>query len=136
MPRASLRTRHRHVRTILKAATTIEKGNMRLTDLSPGLVGVTTGIGASLCCVLPLSVVALGLGSGAFMMVTMQYRPILYPIGLLGLAASYFLFFRRKRACDLQSCRMQGKWVNIVLLVFSTGLMAVITYVDFFLVSM
>ena len=105
---------------------------MKLSDLAPGWVAVTTGIGASLCCVLPLTVVVLGLGSGSFMMVTMQYRPILYPLGLFGLAVSYFLFFRHKRVCDFQSCRMQGKWFNMALLAFSTVLMAAVTYVDFF----
>jgi hypothetical protein len=29
---------------------------------------------SSLCCLLPLAVIVLGLGSGAFMAVTMQYR--------------------------------------------------------------
>ena len=105
---------------------------MKWTDLTPGLVSATTGVGASLCCVLPLSVVALGVGSGTFIMVTMQYRPILYPLGLAGLVTAYVLFFRRKRACDQQACRMQGKWTNIALLAFSTVLMAAVTYVDFF----
>ena len=109
---------------------------MKLTDLTPGFVSMTTGIGASLCCVLPLTIVALGLGSGAFMMVTMQYRPILYPLGLLGLAVAFFLFFRQKRACDLQSCRMRGKWLNLTILAFSTALMAAVTYVDFFVQGM
>lgn len=106
---------------------------MKLTDYAPGVTGAATGIGASLCCVLPLSVVFLGLGSGSFMLLTMEYRLVLYPVGLLGLAASYYFFFRRKRACDLQSCRMQGKWFNITMITFSTVLMAAVTYVDFFL---
>jgi hypothetical protein len=55
---------------------------------------------------------------------------------MLGLAVSYFLFFRRKRACDLQSCQMQGKWLNLTLLTFSTVLMAAVTYVDFFVQGM
>ncbi len=109
---------------------------MKLNDLAPGWVSVTTGVGASLCCVLPLTVVALGLGSGSFMIVTMQYRPILYPLGLLGLAFAFFLFYRQKRACDLQSCRMRGKWLNLTLLAFSTALMAAVTYVDFFVQGM
>jgi hypothetical protein len=29
---------------------------------------------SSLCCLLPLAVIVLGLGSGAFMAVTMRYR--------------------------------------------------------------
>ena len=109
---------------------------MDLKNLAPGALSATTSIGASLCCVLPLSVVALGLGSGAFMMFTMQYRPILYPLGLIGLAVSFVLFIRRKRACDLQACKMQGKWLNIALLAFSTVLMAAVTYVDFFVQGM
>ncbi|MCH8842860.1 MAG: hypothetical protein IID61_07755 [SAR324 cluster bacterium] len=109
---------------------------MKLNDLTPGLISVATGLGASLCCVLPLSIVALGLGSGAFMMVTMQFRPILYPMGLLGLGIAYFLFFRRKRQCDLRACKMAGGRLNLSLLIISTVLMGVITYVDFFLVSL
>ena len=57
---------------------------MKLENLNPGLLGLGTAFGASVCCVLPMTVVLLGLGSGAFMTVTMQYRPILYPLGLLG----------------------------------------------------
>ena len=53
---------------------------MQIEDLKPGLIGVGTSFGASICCVLPMTIVLLGLGSGGFMMVTMQYRMILYPL--------------------------------------------------------
>ena len=109
---------------------------MKITDFAPGVIGITTAFAASLCCVLPLAIVALGLGSGAFMMVTMQYRIILYPIGFAGLAAAYTLYFRRKRACDLAACKMEGKRFNLSLLIVSTALMAAVTYFDFFLDSM
>lgn len=47
--------------------------------MRPGSVGagIAAWVGAglsSLCCLLPLSIIVLGLGSGAFMAVTMQYR--------------------------------------------------------------
>ncbi len=58
---------------------------MQFTDIKPGIIGLTTSFGASICCVLPMTIVLLGLGSGGFMMVTMQYRIILYPLGLMGL---------------------------------------------------
>ena len=109
---------------------------MQIEDLKPGLIGVGTSFGASICCVLPMTIVLLGLGSGGFMMVTMQYRMILYPLGLLGLVTAYWLYFRRRKVCDAQACRMQGKRWNIVGLVFSTFLMSLVTYVDFFLVSL
>ena len=52
--------------------------------------GVVAWVGAalsSLCCLLPLAVIGLGLGSGAFMAVTMPYRWLLIPAGvaLLGM---------------------------------------------------
>ena len=109
---------------------------MQIEDLKPGLIGVGTSFGASICCVLPMTIVLLGLGSGGFMMVTMQYRIILYPLGLLGLVTAYWLYFRRRKVCDAQACRMQGKRWNIAGLVFLTVLMSLVTYVDFFLVSL
>ena len=94
---------------------------MQFTDIKPGIIGLTTSFGASICCVLPMTIVLLGLGSGGFMMVTMQYRIILSPLGLI---------------CDPQVCQMQGKRWNVTALAFSTVLMSVVTYVDFFLVSL
>ena len=95
---------------------------MQIEDLKPGLIGVGTSFGASICCVLPMTIVLLGLGSGGFMMVTMQYRIILYPLGLLELVTAYWLYFRLRKVCDAQACRMQGKRWNIAGLVFSTVL--------------
>ena len=109
---------------------------MQIEDLKPGLIRVGTSFVASICCVLPMTIVLLGLGSGGFMMVTMQYQIILYPLGLLGLVTAYWLYFRRRKVCDAQACRMQGKRWNIAGLVFSTVLMSLVTYVDFFLVSL
>ena len=109
---------------------------MLFADLKPALISLSTSFGSTLCCVLPMTIVLLGLGSGGFMMITMQYRVILYPIGLLGLGTSYWLYFRRKKVCEAQVCQMQGKRMNIAALVFSTVLMSLVTYVDFFLVSL
>ena len=109
---------------------------MQFADIKPGIIGLTTSFRASICCVLPMSIVLLGLGSGGFMMATMQYRFILYPLGLVGLVTSYWLYFRSKQLCDAQVCQMQGKRWNVMALAFSTVLMSVVTYVDFFLVSL
>ncbi len=62
---------------------------MPFADLKPALISLPTAFGSTICCVLPITIVLLGLGSGAFMMVTMQYRIILYPLGLLGLVTAY-----------------------------------------------
>ena len=109
---------------------------MNVSDAKPGLVGLAAAFAASLCCVLPLTIVLMGLGSGAFMMVTMQFRPILYPLGLAGLAAGAYLYFREKRACNAKGCRMARKGLNRGLLALAAVLMVIVTYVDFFIVSL
>src|SRR6266851_1897715 len=54
--------------------TALEEKAMKLRSLSAGVAALAGAVLSSLCCLLPLTVIALGLGSGAFMAVTMQYR--------------------------------------------------------------
>ena len=85
--------------------------------------GITAWVGAllsSLCCLLPLAVILLGLGSGAFMAVTMRYRWLLIPAGILGVAAGFFLYFRERRRCASLECRMAGSRITLALLVVAS----------------
>ncbi len=93
---------------------------MRLTDLKSSVVALGSAAVASLCCLLPLAVVVLGLGSGAFMAVTMQYSAIFIPAGILGTAAGYYLYLRERRRCDRLGCAMVGSRINLALLGLST----------------
>jgi len=56
---------------------------MQAKDLNPSLVSLVGAFAASLCCLLPLAVIVLGLGSGAFMATTMRYQYLLLPLGML-----------------------------------------------------
>ncbi len=96
---------------------------MKLIDLTSGLTSVSSALVASLCCALPLAVVLLGLGCGAFMMTTMQYRWLFLPIGVVGVSMGYVLYVREKRRCDGLVCRMAGGRLNLVLLLFATLLL-------------
>jgi hypothetical protein len=91
----------------------------------PGSVGagIAAWVGAglsSLCCLLPLSIIVLGLGSGAFMAVTMQYRWILIPAGVIGVVTGFMLYVRERRRCDAAACRMAGGRVTLALLILAT----------------
>ncbi len=97
-----------------------------------GLIGLCTAVAASSCCLLPLAVVFLGIGSGAFMMTTMKFRPILFPIGLAGLGVSYYLYFRERRRCKTLACAMVGKTFNLVTLTLATLIMLGVIWADFF----
>jgi len=98
---------------------------MKLVELKSGLVSFGGAFIASLCCLLPLAVVLLGLGSGAFMVTTMQYRPLLLPLGLLGAGLGYYLYFRERRRCKALGCRMAGSQINLILLAVATVMLAV-----------
>jgi hypothetical protein len=85
--------------------------------------GATAWVGAvlsSLCCLLPLAVIVLGLGSGAFMVVTMRYRWLLIPAGIIGVGTGFFLYFRERRRCAALACRMAGSRITLALLVVAS----------------
>ena len=105
---------------------------MNLGSFKAGLVGVSSAIISSLCCLLPLTVVLLGLGSGAFMMVTMQYRTIFLPIGVIGVAMGYYLYFRERRRCDSIGCAFVGRRINLAFLLFATVTVVAALVLDFF----
>ena len=97
---------------------------MKVADLKSGLVSFGGAFLASLCCLLPLTVVLLGLGSGAFMATTMQYRPLFLPLGILGVGLGYYLYFREKRRCETLGCRMAGSRLNLTLLIAASLMLA------------
>jgi hypothetical protein len=93
--------------------------------MKPGAIGAgaVAWLGAalsSLCCLLPLAVITLGLGSGAFMAVTMQYRWILIPAGVVGIVAGFVLYIRERRRCAALACRMAGSRLTLALLVLAS----------------
>ncbi len=93
---------------------------MNFNNLRAGVVSFSSAFIASLCCLLPLTVVLLGLGSGAFMMVTMQYRYIFLPVGMVGVALGYYLYFREKQRCTSIGCAFVGRKFNLTLLGLAT----------------
>lgn len=105
---------------------------MKVGDVRGGFVGLISAFAASLCCVLPLVVILLGLGSGAFMATTMKYRSILIPTGVGGVSLGYFLYFRERLRCQTLACRMAGAKTNLALLIFATAVVAVAVFFDIF----
>ena len=105
---------------------------MKMGDVKSGMVSAISAFAASLCCVLPLAVILLGLGSGAFMATTMKYRAVLIPTGVGGVALGYFLYFRERRRCRTLTCRMVGAKFNLALLIFATAVVTVAVFFDLF----
>lgn len=93
---------------------------MRISQLKSGIVNLASATAASLCCILPLGLVLLGIGSGGFMMTTMRYSYFFIPLGAVGLSLGYFLYFREKRRCKSTACRMAGGKLNLIVLIFAS----------------
>jgi Cu/Ag efflux protein CusF len=100
-----------------------EEGTMYLKDLQPALVSLVGAFAASLCCLLPLAVIVLGLGSGAFMATTMRYQGILLPLGILAVTAGYVLYVRERRRCRARMCAVAGGRLNLVVLGIATAIL-------------
>ncbi|OLC65331.1 MAG: hypothetical protein AUH69_09740 [Actinobacteria bacterium 13_1_40CM_4_65_12] len=64
--------------------------------------------------------IVLGLGSGAFMATTMQYRWLLVPAGIIGIATGFVLYLRERRRCDALACRMAGSRITLGLLILAS----------------
>jgi hypothetical protein len=105
---------------------------MNLGSFKSALVSLPSAIVASLCCLLPLLVIILGLGSGAFMMYTMRYSYIFIPVGIVGVTIGYILFFKEKGKCKAMGCRMPGKNVNFALLILATVMVAIAILLQIF----
>src|SRR5262249_33989355 len=93
---------------------------MRVTTLTASLVAWVGAGFASLCCLLPLTVIVLGLGSGAFMATTMRYRWLLVPAGIICIIAGFVLYLRERRRCDAMACRMAGSRTTLALLILAS----------------
>jgi hypothetical protein len=105
---------------------------MKLGSLGAGVAAWAGALLSSLCCLLPLTVIALGLGSGAFMAVTMQYRWIFIPTGILGVVVGFALYFRQRRRCEALACRMAGGRTTFVLLVLASVVVVTAIVLDRF----
>ena len=106
-----------------------------MTNRVPVGASVAAWVGAvlsSLCCLLPLTVIVLGLGSGAFMAVTMRYRWVLIPAGVLGVTIGFVLYVRERRRCQQLACRMAGSRITLGLLILAGAVVATSIVLDRF----
>ncbi|MBI2883862.1 MAG: hypothetical protein HYY11_08155 [Candidatus Methylomirabilis oxyfera] len=105
---------------------------MKTSDVTPGFLGAAAATVSSLCCLLPLAIILLGLGSGAFMMTTMRYRAIFIPVGIIGVSLGWVLYLRERKRCTAIGCRMAGGYLNVGLLLLASLLVTGAVILDQF----
>jgi hypothetical protein len=50
----------------------------------------------------------------------MKYSAIFIPIGVIGVGLGYFFYFRERKKCKAQACRMAAGRFNLVVLIMAT----------------
>ncbi len=100
----------------------------RLRGLLGGLISASGAFVSSLCCLLPVAIIILGLGSGAFMATTMKYTAIFVPLGVIGVGLGFYLHFRERRQCAREGCQMAGSAVTLALLTLSALVVALAVF--------
>lgn len=75
-----------------------------------GLVGaVVSGFLASACCIGPLLLVSLGIGSAGALTALEPYRPYLMALTFLFLGGAFYLVYRKPKAADCVADAACGK---------------------------
>ena len=77
---------------------------------------IITAVLASICCIGPIVLVGLGVGSVAFFSRFDAYRPYLIAAALLLLVPAFYLAYRKREVkCEDGSCKIEsaGKWNKI-----------------------
>jgi hypothetical protein len=86
------------------------------------LAGVVGGLIGATCCVGPAVGVAVGAGSGSFLLAMADYRPQVFVIGaIVAFTAAAVLFARRRRSCPTDAARrtLRSRWLDAGILAFA-----------------
>lgn len=83
-------------------------------------IGVLSAITASICCIGPLILIALGLGSLDLGAVINKYHGLFLSAGILLILFSWIRYFKEKKRCTIKKCQMENKRVTLSILIIST----------------
>lgn len=89
-------------------------------------VTILSMIAASSCCLPPLILLGLtlvGIGTAGFAGLSSTLGALkwyLLPLAMVGVGSSYWLYFREKKKCSTQACRMASEKLTKVMLTIST----------------
>lgn len=94
------------------------------TDKETVGIGIIAGFIASLCCIGPLILIALGIGTASTALLIGRQKLYFLGLGLLFFALSLFLFVRYKRKNICEGCTTKGqekkRIINTILIAFIT----------------
>ncbi len=90
------------------------------------VASIFAALAASLCCVGPIAIALLGLGSAGLFVTIGEYRPYIMGVTLVFLGLAFFFTYRKREVvCEDGTCKVQGpsRWNKIVVW-FSAAIVA------------
>ncbi|MEW6008221.1 MAG: cation transporter [Candidatus Omnitrophota bacterium] len=87
-------------------------------------LGIFSAIFASICCVGPLLLVMVGLGSLGIGAVIGKYHWWFVGAGVLLIIIAWKYYFKERRACNLKGCQMENKQATLITLIVATIIVA------------
>lgn len=88
-------------------------------------LGILSAAIASICCLGPLLIILLGLGSLGIGAAIGRYHWYFIAAALVLLTFAWRSFLKKKKACDLKACKMENKKITLFTLIISTLIVAI-----------
>lgn len=83
-------------------------------------LGIFSAIFASICCVGPLVLILLGLGTLGIGAIIGRYHWWFVGGGIFLISIAWGYYFKEKKTCNLRGCQMQNKRVTLITLIMAT----------------
>jgi len=97
------------------------------------ILGLLSALTASLCCIGPLLLVALGLGGLGLGAIIGKYHWVLILMATLFLVFSWKSYFREKKVCQSKQCEFQGKRLTRISLILASAFVLVFAGLNFYI---
>ena len=94
------------------------------------IVGILSAFTASLCCVGPIVLIALGLGGLGVGAVIGKYHWYFILAGIVLLTFGWRTYLKEKRSCDAEGCEMKGKGMTRNILIAASALVLIFTAIN------
>lgn len=87
-------------------------------------IGIFSALFASICCIGPLVLILLGLGSLGIGAIIGKYHWWFLGAGVLMILIAWRYYFKEKKACNSKACQMENKTKTLVILITATLIVA------------
>lgn len=92
---------------------------MRPGDTRIGIGAFASAVIAFLCCIAPVVLAAIGLGSAALAVALMRFQWAFVAVAAAVLVLSFYAYRRERRRCFVERCEMPARGLTLALLCFS-----------------